>query len=122
MRLGTYRYRSTYENDRLVDRGPSLDPPDEPDFEDEIEAELDRLCSIKHIVSDAIGDSEELVELSFSVDSACVHYAQYQTEVAQECLHRAAIELGNAVRNYLRPRAEKRVYELARYFGRGEPE
>jgi hypothetical protein len=120
MRLGTYR--SEYETARLVNRGPSLEPPDEPDFEDEIETELDRLCAIKHVVSDAIGDSEELVSLSFSVDSACVHYAQYQTEVAQECLQRAAIELGNAVRNYLRPRAEKRVYELARYFGRGEPE
>ena len=115
-------YRSQYENDRLVDRGPSLDPPDEPDFEDEIETELERLCANRQTVSDLIGDSDELIDLSNTIALASATFVERPTGIAQECLHRAAIDLGNTIREKLRPRAERRVAEVARYFRRGEPE
>lgn len=102
-------YRSQLENDRLTDRGPSLEPPDEPDYDDEIEAELEQLCADKHVVSDLIGDSDELVELSVSVALASATYVDRPSEIVQECLHRAANDLGNKIREKLRPRAEKRV-------------
>jgi len=112
MRLDSYQYRSQQKNDRLTDRGPSFDPPDEPedsDFSYEIESQLDDLCSNKEIVADLIGESEELIELSVYLALASATFVDRPNEIVRESLHRAANDLGAAIRNQLRPRAEKIV-------------